>query len=187
MTSQWMPWEANARAANPGGDPDHNCLGEELVVQLGEPTVLDVVIPNTKGEPGAQPQMLSATIEVKLAACFNRKASLNDATLDSAFLNAVSDNQHQPWMATVQIGQQRDVKFKLNTGAEVTAINLETFNKLQKVQLCQPSKALYGPAHQRLKVAGQCTIQLTHEGNSSNEEVFIMEDLKNCQRSNHCN
>ena len=58
------------------------------------------------------------------------------------------------------------------------AINLETFNKLQKVQLCQPSKALYGPARQRLKVAGQCTIQLTHEGNSSNEEVFNMEDLK---------
>ena len=60
-----MPWEANARAANPGGDPDHNCLGEE---QLGEPTVLDVVTPNTKGEPGAQPQMLSAMITVKLAA-----------------------------------------------------------------------------------------------------------------------
>ena len=179
LTSTGMPWEANARAANPGGDPDHNCLGEELVVQLGEPTC-----GYPKHQRGARCPATDAVcydcgkIGHFGAACFNRKAGLNDATLDSAFLNAVSDSQHQPWMATVRIEQQRDVKFKLDTGAEVTAINLETFNKLQKVQLRQPSKALYGPARQRLKVAGQCTIQLTHEGNSSNEEVFIVEDLK---------
>ena len=116
------------------------------------------------------------------AVCLSKRASLDDttldATLDSAFLDAVSDSQQQPWMATILIGQQHDVQFKLNTGAEVTAINLETFKKLQKVQLHKASKALYGPARQRLKVAGQCVVPLTHEKNTSEQLIFVVEDLK---------
>ena len=116
------------------------------------------------------------------AVCLSKRASLDDttldATLDSAFLDAVSDSQQQPWMATIRIGQQHDVRFKLDTGAEVTAINLETFKKLQKVQLHKASKALYGPARQRPKVAGQCVVPLTHKNNTSEELIFMVEDLK---------
>ena len=113
--------------------------------------------------------------------CVSKRASLDDttldATIDSTFLDAVSDSQQQPWMATNHTGQH-DVRCKLDTGAEVRAINLETFKKLQKVQLQKASKALYHPARQKLKVAGQCVVPLTHKKNMSEELIFVVEDLK---------
>lgn len=44
---------------------------------------------------------------------------------------------------------QVDVTFKLDTGAEVTAISERTHRLLGKPDLQKPSKVLYGPGHNR--------------------------------------
>ena len=46
-------------------------------------------------------------------------------TIDSAFLDAVGDTMDTCWTATVTLNS-KDVIFKLDTGAEVTAITEET-------------------------------------------------------------
>ena len=49
------------------------------------------------------------------------------------------------------------MSFKLDTGAQVTAISEEAYKKLQVGPLKKPSKILYGPvpARQMLDVIGQ--------------------------------
>lgn len=99
-------------------------------------------------------------IKFYAALCFSKKkkAGLNNATLDTAFLDAVNNNQEQLWMATVHVGQQA-VQFKHDTGAEVTAISMKTFRKLQNVKLCRASRVLLGPARQKLDIAQDNALQ----------------------------
>jgi len=49
------------------------------------------------------------------------------------------------------------VTFKIDTGAEVSAINETMIRQLQAVQLKKPTRNFYGPAMPLLKVAGQFT------------------------------
>ena len=51
--------------------------------------------------------------------------------LDSAFLDTISAIEESSWMTTVRLCGQETV-FKLDTGAEVTAISLETFKTLRR-------------------------------------------------------
>ena len=44
------------------------------------------------------------------------------------------------------------VHFKINTGAEVSAISKATFHHLHNVKLQKPSRRLYGPAMSPLTV-----------------------------------
>ena len=74
---------------------------------------------------------------------------------------------------------QYKIKFKLDTGAEVTAISLVTYEGLKPgkhMELGQPSKILYGPGNQALNVAG---INPSNEGNEEPENV---DDEENYQR-----
>ena len=45
--------------------------------------------------------------------------------------------------------------FKMDTGAEVTAINEVTHQLLGEPKLKKPTRVLWGPAHQTLDVVGQ--------------------------------
>lgn len=50
----------------------------------------------------------------------------------------------------------------MDTGAEVTAIQKATYQLLGKPELKNPSKTLYGPAHQTLNVLGQFSVWLKY-------------------------
>ena len=80
---------------------------------------------------------------------------------DIAFLVVVSGNQKSTWTATVSL-EGKQVQFKLDTGAAVTAITEETYNVIQCPTLRKSSKALYGPSNQELHVLGQFTGYLTY-------------------------
>ena len=73
---------------------------------------------------------------------------------------------------------KKSVSFKLDTGAEVTAISEETFRELGHVKLELPNKVLYGPARQTLDVLGQFSITIQHQGNSSLQTIFVVRGLK---------
>ena len=82
----------------------------------------------------------------------------NDSTddvqyLETAYLDTISGNDHMSWTAQVLVGA-RQVTFKLDTGAEVTAISDKVHQTLEDATLTKPTKVLYGPGHTSLPVLG---------------------------------
>ena len=72
----------------------------------------------------------------------------------------------------------QEMSFKLNTGAEVTAISEGTFNKLENVTLQAPSKILFGPTRKSLKVLGQFNGTFQMGQKESLQTVFVVRGLK---------
>ena len=97
-------------------------------------------------------------------------------SLDSAFLDAIEDTRATTWTATVTLNNV-DVLFKLDTGAEVSAITVETYQKL-RVKLEKPQKTLYGPSQATLTVKGQFEGKLDHQGKQTIQSVYVIENLK---------
>ena len=54
-----------------------------------------------------------------------------------------------------------EVKFKIDTGAKVSAFNEAILKNLEDVQLKKPTRSLYGPAMSLLTILGQFTANLT--------------------------
>ena len=70
----------------------------------------------------------------------------------------------ETWTVAVQVGKET-VQFKLDTGAEVTAISDFSFRKLKGIHLQKVSKVLHGPDRSPLSVLGQFTQPLTVKDN----------------------
>ena len=71
------------------------------------------------------------------------------------------------------------ITFKLDTGAEVTAISHCTYQQLIAAPPLQtPDKVLCGPARKPLEVVGQCQVTLTHRGRSTKQQLFVVAKLR---------
>ena len=92
-------------------------------------------------------------------------------------MGSVSVTQKSSWSITLQLGR-KDVSFKLDTGAEVTAISDSLYKLLGRIKLQKPSKILHGPARQTLDVLGQFTETLTYKNKSVSQAVFVVRGLK---------
>jgi len=78
----------------------------------------------------------------------------DDISLDTAFLDAVTSDSHTAsWTSTIMV-EETNCNFKLDTGAEATAITEDTYKLLPNVVLQKPMKILQGPAKQCLEVLG---------------------------------
>ena len=110
--------------------------------------------------------------------CFSKTVALVTSTeeggLETAFLNVMSSQQGTPWISRIQL-EGKTVRFKLDTGADVTAISTEAH---QHIGGTTPSKALYGPARQTLNVLGQFQGTLRLGENTSQETIFVVEGLR---------
>ena len=113
------------------------------------------------------------------AQCFSKTAAAaaHELNLDAAFLGTVTSEQEALWTTPLLLGKQ-DIVFKLDTGAEVTAISEAAYKTLGKMSLQAPSKALYAPTCQSLKVLGQFTGTLTHRQHSVSQPIFVVRGLK---------
>ena len=69
------------------------------------------------------------------------------------------------------------MEFKVDTGAEVTAISETAFRVMKKQKLKAPTKTLYGPAHSPLKVLGQFEGELSHHGKTTKQIVYVVKGL----------
>ena len=96
---------------------------------------------------------------------------------DDNFLGTVESQEETQWMSILKVNNL-DVTFKIDTGAEFSAINETTFNKLKDIQLKKPQKLLYGPAMSPLTVLGQFTASLTFNHVTCKQKVFMVKDLK---------
>ena len=91
-------------------------------------------------------------------------------------LTAATDSQKM-WTTTVQVGDT-DILFKVDTGAEVSAISEETFQSLPTVpQLQKSTRILYGPEHVRLNVVGEFTAELRYREGVSKQKLYVVRGL----------
>ena len=68
--------------------------------------------------------------------------------------------------------------FKLDTGAEVTALTEPAFLQLRDVPLQAPTKALHGPDWKPLKVLGQVTRTFSSKEKNCIHNPFAVRDLE---------
>ena len=113
------------------------------------------------------------------AQCFRKTVSTmeEEETLDTAFLDTVSGDRSKAWIAKISVCD-REVQFKLDTGAEVTAISERMWQMLGKPQLQTPKKQLFGPASEPLQVLGHFSGLLSHKDKEARQNVFVVEGLK---------
>ena len=107
-----------------------------------------------------QPGMSSATTAKRghFKAPLSKTSQASTAEVEveeegAAFLGALSNGSSSSWRSTVSLSDKA-VEFKLDTGAEVTAVSEETYKQVYGKRLQQPIGVLYGPLYQSLKVLG---------------------------------
>ena len=110
------------------------------------------------------------------AQCRQRVVSTIQDT-ESAFLDTLSSGKTNIWIAHIAING-KVMPFKLDTGAEVTAITKGTWQMLGKPALQSPNKQLFGPAQHPLEVLGQFQCHLAHQGREVQHQVFVVNLLQ---------
>ena len=89
----------------------------------------------------------------------------------------MDSRQESSWTITLGV-ENKDIPFKLDTGAEVTAISDTAYQSLNGIKLRKPTKVLYGPARQPMNVLGQFTATLNHKNKLSQQTLFVVHGLK---------
>ena len=105
-----------------------------------------------------------------------------DVDLDSVFLNAIGDRtqpaQPQQWRISLDLNKVKE-QFKIDTGAEVTAISEVVHRRIGSPELAVPKKTLKGPTKNSLEVLGQFKGNLSYNGRSSDHTIFVVKGLRN--------
>ena len=115
-------------------------------------------------------------------------AELEDTTQqfdENFFLGEVIDAIHsdqsynQPWKAEVLLNNSR-VSFKLDSGADVTVIPLDLYEKLcnQSGELQPSNKVLMGPCRQQIDCVGKIRATLQSNKHTFNEDVYVVKNLE---------
>lgn len=97
------------------------------------------------------------------------------------FLGEISDDktQQKAWATNVAVNG-KFIKFKLDSGADVSVISSELFKALpteQQNRLKNADKKLYGPCRYELLCKGKFLASLTHRGKSCEEEIYVIDNL----------
>ena len=108
----------------------------------------------------------------------NPSDSTHSSEETTTFLDVVQTGSDTVWNATIQLNQQH-VTFKLDTGAEVTAISHTIYKeKLPYIKLQPSSKSLVGPARQKLEVLGQFSGTLSTNQSTAEQTIFVVKNLR---------
>lgn len=105
--------------------------------------------------------------------------SIEEEEEQNFFLGSISTNS-QAWTAVIRV-KDTELNFKLDTGADVTAIAdtdlVRLFSKDEMPVLQQPEKALLGPGRTPLDVIGFTMLQLRYGKKQMTEKVYIVKNL----------
>ena len=102
------------------------------------------------------------------------------ASVDAAFLGTVHDKSQdvQPWMISVSLNDV-PMKFKMDTGADVSIIPLSSFRSLGNVVcLKAPNRVLCGPGRIVMPVIGYFSGHLKYKDRVTKESIYIVEHLQ---------
>ena len=106
-----------------------------------------------------------------------------DEVIDEVFLDTLTEEQDgspQTWKVTLRLDGE-EVLFKVDTGAEVTAISSDTLQKLTRKRIKPSQRSLVGPSHQPLKQKGQfqARLELLSGDKVASQTVYVVENLRN--------
>ena len=99
---------------------------------------------------------------------------------ETAFLgaNILSVNPStDPWTVTAELSGVL-VEFKIDAGADVTAISPERFKKLRHVKPMGSNRCLKGPSLQSMKIHGKFTAKLKTSTNVIEENIYVIDNLQ---------
>ncbi|KAK7878780.1 hypothetical protein WMY93_030940 [Mugilogobius chulae] len=97
---------------------------------------------------------------------------------DGLFLGEL-DTGEDPWLADIDVRGNK-VRFKLDSGADVTAISEQTFKDFKEPneQLQKAEKPLYGPGGTALTVLGSTTENIFYCDRSTTEKIYVVRNLR---------
>ena len=122
----------------------------------------------------------SGTSKVKEIQAEPDSDSEETASVNAAFLGIVHDKSQdvQPWMISVSLNDV-PMKFKMDTGADVSVIPLSSFRSLgNAVRLKAPNRVLCGPGRIVLPVIGYFSGYLKYKDRVTKESIYIVEHLQ---------
>ncbi len=98
-------------------------------------------------------------------------------SIETVFLGVVkSENSTDVWQRPIIINGKQII-FKLDTGAVVTAIPERLYSKRSHGILSPPTKKLCGPSNKPIPVRGQFDASLNHQGKIIKHPVFVIPRL----------
>ena len=95
-----------------------------------------------------------------------------DSASKEAFLGAVGTEQSDPWLVKVCLMKQT-VEFHIDTGAEVSVIPQQLYNRLGRPPLTRADKTLKGPSNNVLPVKGRFSAVLSRGQSESKQEIYV--------------
>ena len=104
----------------------------------------------------------------------SRNVSVVESTDQDAFIGVVQDSKHtNPLVITLAVNG-KPLKFKIDTGADVSVIPHKVFKSIPGARPKPAEKILSGPGHKVLPVKGQFVATLWHGDKQVTEDVFVV-------------
>lgn len=102
-----------------------------------------------------------------------------DNYVDSSevFLGEVGCSDSDPWFIDVKL-QDKHVKFKIDTGADVTVIPEDIQVKCKNVKMQKSDKILHGPGHTKLKVCGMFNGNIRVGTKVIDQNIYVVKGLR---------
>ncbi|KAK3107078.1 hypothetical protein FSP39_006562 [Pinctada imbricata] len=95
---------------------------------------------------------------------------------EDAFLGAIDTDTENGWMVDLSINGV-SVRFKIDTGADVTVIPEEISRKVKGSEH-KPDRILYGPTNKNLIVAKMIKVAVQYNDKTSDQEIYVVKNLK---------
>ncbi|KAJ8375467.1 hypothetical protein SKAU_G00060470 [Synaphobranchus kaupii] len=88
----------------------------------------------------------------------------------------IADAGGSPWMTELKMDAHKTV-FKIDTGADVTAVPETLYARGQFSRLVRPTRILKGPGRNPLQVKGKFTATLSKGNKTTKEDIYVVEGL----------
>ena len=108
----------------------------------------------------------------------SRQEQDDEVESDDGFLGTVSseDRQDNPWLVQLQL-QGTEIKFHIDTGAEVTVISDILHKKLGNPLLTNTNISLHGPSNQSLQVQGKFLANIQYGEMFTKQPCYVVTGL----------
>ena len=100
---------------------------------------------------------------------------------NDVFLGAVHDSEEEwvsQWWVPLEVNSV-PMKFKIDTGADISVMPEEMFSQLKEVSLTPSTRTLHGPGSHTLAVRGKFTASLQYKNRKAEEEIYVIPGSRN--------